>query len=282
MYRKLASASFLTLLAAQAVCAQAFSIGQRVSWEDKRGDFGGGTVTGTIYQYDVHYKYASPYYIKVDGNGATKRADEWELSAASGASPAKGSASTPSAPTQLAPAATPTQSASSAAAAGQQVSKAPVQPGTAHAAGDWGRPPAPGNFKYGKTNYRPFLAWSAPTPPGLKKIYVATGAGDESPVGRWYTKTGGVWTQKGNPDRDGNQTYEWGRPEYAELINVMPNGTWQMNNFGKVTSGKWYDLGQNVIRLVNMTPGEDWTASVYDHMIQFKSEVGLAKQGNRY
>lgn len=41
-------------------------------------------------------------------------------------------------------------------------------------------------------------------------------------------------------------------------------------------------LGQNVIRLVKMDDGCDWTASVYDHMIQFKGENGITKEGNRY
>lgn len=155
-------------------------------------------------------------------------------------------------------------------------------PGAVHDKNDWGRPPARGSFKYGKPNLQTMLGWNTVTPPGLKKMYVATPPGDESPVGRWYTRTGGVWTKSPIQGAGGEQYLEWGNPEVAELINVLPEGTWAMNNHGKITTGKWYDIGQNVIRLVNMADGYDWTASVYDHMIQFKSELGLAKQGNRY
>lgn len=271
----------------------AFKIGETVSFEDRIGRFGGGKVTGTVIQdKGPSWEYAGRYQVKINGAPAGQEIQGFNASDLQKGAAARGGqvaapanpAANPAAniPAQNAQQPNPRPAQPGLPAANNPAAKAPVAPGAVHDANDWGRPPARGNFKYGKPNLRPMLGHNAITPPGLKEFFVGTPPGDESPIGRWYTRTGGVWTKKGGPDYDGNQTYQWGNPEIAELINVMPNGTWAMNYHGKITTGKWYDIGQNVIRLVNMTPGEDWTASVYDHMIQFKGEMGLSKEGNRY
>lgn len=122
----------------------------------------------------------------------------------------------------------------------------------------------------------------AKVPPGSQEYFVGTPPGDESCIGRWYTRTGGTWTAAPGNKGDEHDKLIWGNPEVAELINVMPDGTWMMNDHGTITSGKWYDIGFNAIRLINMDDGCDWTASVYDKMIQFKGYNGITKEGNRY
>lgn len=91
----------------------------------------------------------------------------------------------------------------------------------------------------------------------------------------WWHMDCGAWQSR-------RSIRQWGNPEVSELINVMPDGTWEMNDHAKVTTGKWYDIGSNVIRLIKMDDDCDWTASVYDHMIQFKGYNGITKEGNRY
>lgn len=264
----------------------AFKVGEKVNFDDRLMRYGGGRITATVIKdKGPSWEYAGRYQVRIDGAPAGQEIQDFNASDLQKG----GAGAQPPQPVAQAPAAQQPQGAPAHPANPQPANPghnpparpAPA-PGAVHAANDWGRPPARGSFKYGKPNLRPMLGHNAITPPGLKEFFVGTPPGDESPVGRWYTRTGGVWTKKGGPDYDGNQTYEWGNPEVAELINVMPNGTWAMNDHGKVTTGKWYDIGQNVIRLVNMTPGQDWTASVYDHMIQFKGEIGLTKEGNRY
>lgn len=294
MLREIVFATLLCLFSPDVAVAATFNgnskpeVGMRVTFVDRTRRFGGGTVSGTIIKdRGSNYEYASRWEVKVDGHEETKNCDAWEFDAehggtmgAPGANQAKVAAPDQAVPHgQAAPPVVPAGGGRDGAA---PVAKAPVPAGAAHGRDDWGRIPQPGNFRYGKMNPSPMLGDKAITPPGLKPFFVGSKPGNESCVGRWYTKTGGVWTKSGGPDYSGNQTYTWGKPESAETINVMADGTWQMNNFGKVTSGKWYDIGQNVIRLVEMTPGEDWTASVYDHMIQFKGYNGITKEGNRY
>jgi hypothetical protein len=262
----------------------AFKIGEQVSFEDRVSRYGGGMIKATVIKdRGPSWEYAGRYEVKL-ADGSTEFRNKSDLQHGGGQNVQQRSgANVGGAPAPAEPAAPGVPSRGSNP--GGPAAHSPlvvVPPGAVHGANDWGRPPARGSFKYGKPNMKPMLGHNAITPPGLQEYFVGTPPGDESPIGRWYTRTGGVWTKKGGPDIDGNQPYEWGNPEVAELINVMPGGTWAMNNHGKITTGKWYDIGQNVIRLVQLADGCDWTASVYDHMIQFKSYQGITKEGNRY
>lgn len=263
----------------------AFKIGEKVNFDDRVMRFGGGRVTATVIKdKGPSWEFAGRYQVRVDGAPAGQEIQDFNASDLQ-----KGAAGAAPAPVAQAPAAPqlPQQPAHLPAANAPAIpahnTPAHPAPGAVHAAGDWGQPPPRGSFKYSMIDLKaPMLGNNAITPPGLKPYFVGSKPGDESPVGRWYTRTGGVFTKEGNPDRDGNQTYRWGNPEVAELINVLPDGTWQMNDHGKITSGRWYDIGQNVIRLVNMDDDCDWTASVHDHMITFQGYNGITKEGNRY
>lgn len=265
----------------------AFRIGEKVSFDDRLMRFGGGRVTATVIKdKGPSWEFASRYQVRVDGAPAGQEIQDFngsELQKGDTGAQAPAAPQVPQQPAQAHPQAPGQAPAQPRAENNHPAPAARPAPAAVHAAGDWGHPPARGSFRYAMTDLKaPMLGNNAITPPGLKPYFVGSKPGDESPVGRWYTRTGGVFTKVGNPDPAGNQTYEWGNPEVAELINVLPGGTWQMNDHGKITTGRWYDIGQNVIRLVNMDDECDWTASVHDHMITFKGYNGLTKEGNRY
>lgn len=256
---------------AQAAKGANIPVGTKVFFEDRWNRYGGGMISGVIVR-DRGQGSATRYTVKIDK--PTNPAFQENYFDAEDLHPALAAAAPAQQQQQQ-------QNQNQAQIPARMPRQAAPNPGNAHAF-NFGHPPEPGNFKYGHFNPKPMLGRNNITPPGLQPIFTGTPPGDESPVGRWYTRTGGVWTNKGGPDRDGNQLQEWGKPEAAEIIVVQPDGTWIMSLFGKVTTGKWYDIGQNVIRLVNMADGCDWTASVYDKMIEFKGQNGLIKQGNRY
>lgn len=249
-------------------------IGTKVYFEDKWNRYGGGMISGVIVR-DGGAARCTRYAVKIDK--PTEAAFQENYFDAEDLHPVGGGVAPAHQAQQRAQAQSPQQHPQ----AQQQPRAQAGGPQAAHAF-NFGHPPEPGSFKYGHFNPRPMLGNNNITPPGLKPIFTGTPPGDETCVGRWYTQTGGVWTNKGGPDRNGVQLQEWGKPEAAEVILVQPDGTWMMRYLGKITTGKWYDIGQNVIRLVNMADGCDWTASVYDKMIEFKGQNGLMKQGNRY
>lgn len=259
--------------------AQTFKVGQKVSFEDKWNRYGGGMISAVVLRDYGNGRY----YVRIDKpcdpafQENSFNADEL---VAIGAAPGNAADATGA-----------DAKARGAAGNGGGVQKPAAQPaaqqpagGKPHQAHDWGNPAPPprGSFRYGKPNLQPMLGHKAKVPPGSEEYFVGTPPGDESPVGRWYTRTGGTWTAAPGNRGDQYDKLIWGNPEVSELINVMPDGTWEMNDHGKVTTGKWYDIGSNVIRLIKMDDDCDWTASVYDHMIQFKGYNGITKEGNRY
>lgn len=272
-----------TVLALSATCAQAenaFKVGQRVTFQDVWNRYGGGTISAVVIQDnpDRVNRYTVRIEKKTDLAFQENYFKPEELSAL-GPAPADAA---PAAAAQPAPVGRPPVQFVPPV----QVERAPARPAAqnARAAGQWGNPPPPprGSFRYGKPNLQTMIGRKAKVPPGSQEYFVGTPPGDESCIGRWYTRTGGTWTAAPGNKGDEHDKLIWGNPEVAELINVLPDGTWQMNDHGTVTTGKWYDIGYNAIRLINMDDGCDWTASVYDKMIQFKGYNGITKEGNRY
>lgn len=267
-----------------ALAQQTFVVGQKVRFTDPSGKYGGGIIPGTIMK-DRGAAYPFPenrYEIQVDLPGAPLL-QSLLIGAAAMVDGAKRApvpqvvAPIPQVvhpvPQFIAPA---PQAAEKPKAAAREL--LPINP---HSQGDWGKPPAKGTpFNY-SPNTNQGIGNNAITPPGLQPMYVGTPPGDESAVGRWYTHVGGVFTHKDVIEYDGQQKSIWSNSEIKELINVMPGGLWEMNDYGRITTGKWYDIGQNVIRLVNLTPGHDWTASVWHKKIQFRSGHE-SREGNRY
>ncbi len=271
-------------------CAQSetvFKVGQRVTFQDVWMRYGGGTISAVViadhpdrvsrYTVRIEKKTEAAFqenYFKPDELQALGPAPQ-DAAPAPPAGQAPGQAPAPQAPAVQPPVVQPPAA---------QVPAARPAAGQAHPAGQWGNPPPPprGNFRYGKPNLQTMIGDKAKVPPGSQPYFVGTPPGDESCIGRWYTRTGGTWTAAPGNKGDEHDKLIWGNPEVAELINILPNGTWQMNDRGKVTTGKWYDIGYNAIRLINMDDECDWTASVYDKMIQFKGYNGITKEGNRY
>lgn len=267
-----------------------FNVGERVSFEDKRGEYGGGWISATVSKdRGENWEYASRYEIAIDGagnaayNGDELRHGGGHPAGIPGHNDATGANMPPPQP-QVPQANIPRgNSPANLPPANPGEKKNPPAAAQAPAHGAPVKAPARGIFKYAEPNPNPMLGNNALKPAGLKSMYVYTPPGDENPAGRWYTRIGGEFVADGKgPDLNGVVTYIMNHPEAGETIEIRPDGTWMMNDFGKTTRGKWYDIGQNNVRLVGMTPGHDWTASVWKGMITFKSDIGQRKEGNRF
>ncbi len=274
----------MAMTAGQVLAEQTFTVGQHVTFQDNWNRYGGGTISAVVIQ-DRGPGFVSRYTVRIDKKVEAAfqensfKGDELEALGPAPAAQGQAAARSPNPAAQQAAQPMPQQAA-------PPVANPAARPaaGNAHNAGHWGNPPPPprGSFRYGKPNLQTMIGRKATVPPGSQEYFVGTPPGDESCIGRWYTRTGGTWTAAPGNKGDAYDKLIWGNPEVSELINVLPNGTWEMNDHGTVTRGKWYDIGFNAIRLINMDDGCDWTASVYDKMIQFKGYNGITKEGNRY
>lgn len=102
----------------------------------------------------------------------------------------------------------------------------------------------------------------APTPPGLNPFHVGSGPGDAMPLGRWELNADSTDAPIGH-------------------LSIEPNGTWTLEIDGVPTRGFWYDLGSNVVRLVDFDGPEDATVSAEDSLLDIRQELGLLQHGHR-
>lgn len=249
--------SLLAVLAMTSCYAQQFKAGQKVMVRDAHSRFGGGmipaTVTGEGYGGKVKVHYDKPgipwQYADEDVppdwiTGTTGSADTGNTTAP------------------------------------QPVDAQPpvkVQPPTQ---GAWNPPPR-GKVMPGDMNPNSALGRKGTTPAGRKDFFVHSPPGDELPLGRWNLRVGGQFFKAGETST--TTTYEYGKPEQASIVTINSNGSWSKNDHGKVTQGRWDNIGSNVIRLEDYGgAGDDWTVSAWKGEINIKSQVGELEWGRRF
>jgi hypothetical protein len=161
--------------------------------------------------------------------------------------------------------------------------EAPAQPAPADAEVEAGpgqrKPGQPG----GDVNPNPMLGRNAITPPGLNPYFVGSSPGNGSPVGTWTMSTSTTWSKVSEEDTGDKiiSEHEFVAPESAGRLTIAADGTWTMKSFGKVTQGRWFDIGSNVIRLADYNGKLDATASVWNEVLDLQDEVGLRYYGRR-
>jgi hypothetical protein len=250
-----------------------FAVGQKVKFEDIGGNYGGGMVPGTIVADHGPGNYL--VHVDVPANPAFQTIELYERRlTADGPSPAAARAPEPGPPLpQPREAANPAPARARAPAPALRPNQGPTR---------LDNRPSRGQVMPVLDNRTQFLGRNAPVPPGRKAFYVYSNPGDELPFGRWDLRVGGQFTNVGGPV-NGRQTQEYGLPERAEAIAIKPDGTWEKNDLGRRSSGRWVDIGQNVVRLLDYGgPNEDYTASTWHGQIDVVSALGEHYRGRRF
>lgn len=99
---------------------------------------------------------------------------------------------------------------------------------------------------------------------GQRSIVAVAPPGLGSPIGRFNLMVGGTWSTASIRDLGGGvteRTLEWNVPAQANVLLINPDHTWYRKSGSIRLSGRWIDLGQNVVQLIGYD-GDDWTGSI--------------------
>jgi hypothetical protein len=296
--RSIAVGAFFSLLFGLEVAAQnGYRIGQSVYWRD---DSAGGWVKATITR-DYGRDSVEQYLIKIEGRRGEESArigmlrpadgsprppmptsDPFKLQQLYGFHPERDDWPLPGEAkiTPVAPAPRPV-----AAPAERPIAAVPVTSGAAQA-----RPRADaavlgtGKFQNGERMGTPGQTNFRLDKGGRKQLVAVATPGDESFLGRWDLKAGGSWSVSDRKDLGGGRvqvTESYNFPVKADVLVISQDGTWFKQFSGKRTSGKWMDLGQNVVQLVGFEE-DDWTGSVLKGELTIRGWIGTWEYGRRF
>jgi hypothetical protein len=99
---------------------------------------------------------------------------------------------------------------------------------------------------------------------GQRSIVAVAPPGLGSPIGRFNLMVGGTWSTATIRDLGGGvteRTLEWNVPAQANVLLINPDHSWFRKSGSTRLSGRWIDLGQNVVQLIGYD-GDDWTGSI--------------------
>lgn len=99
---------------------------------------------------------------------------------------------------------------------------------------------------------------------GQNSIVAVAPPGLGSFVGHYNLMVGGTWSTISERDLGNGvteRTLNWNVPEKANVLFINADGTWYRKSGGTKLSGRWIDLGQNVVQLIGYD-GDDWTGSI--------------------
>ncbi|MEO8361782.1 MAG: hypothetical protein ABI672_17235 [Vicinamibacteria bacterium] len=296
---KLIFASLFLLLGLSVAAQSGYHVGQRVYWRD---DSLGAWVKATILR-DNGAGSVEQYLIKVEGRqgeesarigmlrpadgsprppmpttdpfrlsqlyGFHQERDAWPLPAEA-AKPVANRAAAPAAAAPAPAQPAPVAQVSQVRAVGRPRADAAVLGTGMYANGEKMGIPGQTNFRIGKD--------------GQKHIVTVETPGDESFLGRYKLKAGGSWSVSDRKDMGQGRTQvteSYNFPADADVLVISGDGTWFKQFAGRKTTGRWMDLGQNVVQLVGFED-DDWTGSVAKGVMTIRGPVGSWESGLRF
>lgn len=241
--------------------AQHYQVGQHV---EAYSPMAGRWVSGTIARLDGdRYMFqADDHSLANDYWGVTP--DQLRPVGAAAAGPAApggagpvGTAAPPRAPDPQLPQAQPQAQAGNCGAADGG-------PATVRIAGTHPAPLGGGIFPNGSPLGTPGQTNYLNNRNGQRSIVAVAPPGLGSPIGRFNLMVGGTWSTASIRDLGGGvseRILEWNVPARANVLLINADHSWYRKSGSTRLSGRWIDLGQNVVQLIGYD-GDDWTGSI--------------------
>ena len=139
-----------------------------------------------------------------------------------------------------------------------------VGPSTVRIAGTHPAPLGGGIFPNGSPLGSPGQTTHMNNRNGQRSIVAVAPPGLGSPIGRFNLMVGGTWSTASIRDLGSGVTervLEWNVPAQANVLLINADHSWYRKSGSTRLSGRWIDLGQNVVQLIGYD-GDDWTGSI--------------------